>query len=190
MSSRYGSKKEWYAVSESRPLVGPGNTSHALDGPRRRSCSAQRFIIDIENTPAQRIALHSRRMQTATKKPQGDFGLGVRLFLHFDVACEPYGRRLASAPSNNKADRFRSDVIPLLYLAKRSRSSTDRGAMWPKKGNVWRKTAGNTLPWGGLNLEPHCTKLKMPRRQRRKDHPATNPPILGRRDSVLTLPTP
>ena len=48
---------------------------------------------------------------------------GVRSFLHFDARCEPYGRRFRSARNNNKARRFRSDTILLLYLARAGRSS-------------------------------------------------------------------
>jgi hypothetical protein len=38
--------------------------------------------------------------------------------------CEPYGRRFMSARNNNKASRFRSDIILLLYLPGEERSSS------------------------------------------------------------------
>ena len=87
-----------HALPNCRPLVGPGNTNHALDGPRRRPCFRQCFIIDMErhldtNRP---LALHRPPYKStldATKNPKAGIGLGVRFLLHFDAMCEPYGRR-------------------------------------------------------------------------------------------------
>ena len=100
-----------HAPPNCRPLVGPGNTNHALDGPRRRPRFLQCFVIDMENTSTQQ------------KTPKPASALGFVFFLHVDARCEPYGRRFGSA-RNNKANRFFSSVIILLiYMAKATGSS-------------------------------------------------------------------
>jgi RNA polymerase sigma factor (sigma-70 family) len=111
-----------------RPLVGPGNTNHALDGRLRRPQSLQCFVIDMEeHLDATRSAGVAVQLppQRKTKNPAAGVGLGVRFFLYPDAKCEPYGRRFGSA-RNNKANRFSSRVtIPLIYMARGARSSAE-----------------------------------------------------------------
>jgi hypothetical protein len=76
--------------------------------------------------------------EIAAKKPQAISALGFVFFLHRDGMYEPYGRRFESA-NNNKASRFRRDVIFLLYLATAGRSSEADGRSCPNSVLLGRR---------------------------------------------------
>jgi hypothetical protein len=134
-----------------RPLVGPRNTSHALDGPQRRPRSRSHTVamknlgttlvgvavalppqvtvagVAVQLPPLRMFSITRRyhgRTPRRNKKPQGQLGLGVRFFCgRWTALREPYGRRSKSA-RNNKANRFRRTIIPILYMTRVSRSSS------------------------------------------------------------------
>ena len=94
-----------HALPDCRPLVGPGNTNHALDGPRRRSCTRQWFVIDMENTSTQLYAgvicwggsltatpsdeLPSQPTPRRNKKTPGRRRPGVGFFCTFSLCANP-----------------------------------------------------------------------------------------------------
>jgi hypothetical protein len=46
-----------HALPDCRPLVGPGNTNHALDGRLRRPQSLRCFVINMEDASVRWVAV-------------------------------------------------------------------------------------------------------------------------------------
>ena len=141
-----------YALPNCRPLVGPGNTNHALDGPRRRPRSLNWFVIDMKehlDTTSLGWQFNCHPNGDTNKKPQSRLWPRGSFFLHVDAKCEPYGRRFGSA-RNNKARRlFRNVIILLLYLATRIGSSVElqiAGGLQSQDGRTYVERNSFRLP--------------------------------------------
>ena len=104
-----------HTLPDCRPLVGPGNTNHALDGPRQRQSSLQHFIMDMGKhldatnlcwrsagvaveLPPQPSSTSTPTQFQPTKKPQANFGLGVRLSSAWRRSIQTLGPALGKRP--------------------------------------------------------------------------------------------